>query len=72
MDDFIRPEGWNNWNKKTAESTAFYAEYQCTGAGASQEKRVAWSHQLTDEQAQRYTIENILKGDDDWTPEITK
>lgn len=71
MDDFIRPEGWNNWNKKQAEKTSFYAEYDCTGPGANLDKRVKWSHRLTPKESRAYTIENILKGDDDWKPEIT-
>ena len=57
---FIRPEGWHNWSKPERETTAFYAEYHNTGAGADTNERVAWSHQLTDQQAKKYTVENIL------------
>jgi len=56
----IKPEGWNNWGKTDNEKTAFFAEYKNTGAGASAEKRVNWSHQLTDMEAAGYTPENIL------------
>lgn len=56
----IKPEGWNNWGKTENEKTAFFAEYKNTGAGASTEKRVSWSHQLSDEEAAGYTAEKIL------------
>ena len=56
----IKSEGWHNWGKPDAEKTAFFAEYKNTGAGASAEKRVRWSHQLTDTEAAAYTPENIL------------
>lgn len=66
LDKQIRAEGWHNWNKPDAEKTAFYAEYKNHGPGAQPTSRVAWSHQLTDEEAQRYTLENIFG---DWTIE---
>jgi pectinesterase len=56
----IAPEGWNNWGNPQNETTVFYAEYQCTGAGASRKSRVPWSKQLTDTEAKAYTAENIL------------
>jgi pectinesterase len=61
----IRPEGWHNWGKDTNEKTAFYAEYNSKGAGASTKSRVPWSHQLSQDQAADYTIEKIFK---DWNP----
>lgn len=61
----IHPEGWHNWSKPDAEKTAFYAEYNSKGAGASEETRVSWSHQLTEEEVSSYTIEAIFK---DWNP----
>jgi pectinesterase len=56
----IRPEGWHNWNKPDAERTTVYAEYNNSGPGADNSRRVAWSHQLTRETAALYTLENIL------------
>jgi pectinesterase len=64
----IRPEGWHNWSKPEAEQTVLYAEYKSTGPGASPSTRVAWSKQLTDEEVKVYTVENILKGTDNWNP----
>lgn len=63
--DSILPEGWHNWNKPDAEKTAFYAEYKSTGPGARSGQRVSWSHQLTDEQASEYTVENVFGN---WKP----
>ena len=57
----IKPEGWENWSKPEAEKNAFYAEYNCTGEGFQPTKRVSWSKQLTKKEAEKYTIENILK-----------
>lgn len=56
----IKPEGWHNWDKADAEKNSFFAEYKNTGAGATTEKRVGWSHQLTDEESNGYTPEKIL------------
>lgn len=57
----ICSEGWHNWSKPEREKTAFYAEYKNHSLGADTSGRVAWSKQLTEEQAKKYTIENILK-----------
>jgi pectinesterase len=56
----ILPEGWHNWSKPDAEKTALYAEYNSTGPGANSNARVNWSHQLTRDEANRYTLENIF------------
>jgi pectinesterase len=60
MSHVIKPEGWNNWDKQEAEQTTFFAEYKNTGSGATSDKRVSWSHQLTDDEALAYTPQNIL------------
>lgn len=69
MSKVVKPEGWHNWDKLQAEKTAYYAEYQSKGEGASPEKRVAWAKQLTENEAKKYTIENVLGGKDHWNPE---
>ncbi|KQB43513.1 pectate lyase [Flavobacterium aquidurense] len=61
MGKHIKPEGWENWSKPEAEKNALYAEYNCKGEGFQPTKRVIWSHQLSKKEAQKYTIENILK-----------
>lgn len=68
MGAHIRPEGWNNWRNPTNELTARYAEYKSTGPGANPSARVKWSRQLTDAEAQAFTLENILRGSDGWNP----
>lgn len=69
LGDLIRPEGWHNWNKPDAEKTSYYAEYNNSGPGSSSGKRVAWSHQLTKEEAAAFTLENIFG---DWKINLTK
>jgi len=56
----IIPEGWNNWKNPANEATARYAEYNSTGDGANPEARVKWSRQLTKEEAEKFTLKNIL------------
>ncbi len=68
MGKHIRPEGWHNWSKPNAEKTAFYAEYGSSGAGASPDTRVSWSHQLSEQESKKYTLENVLGGLDQWSP----
>lgn len=68
MGKHIRPEGWDNWRNPENEKTAFYAEYKCNGEGASRNRRVAWSHQLTDKQAKEYTLDKIFAGTTPWKP----
>ena len=65
----IRPEGWHNWDNAANESTAYYAEYGNTGAGANTAQRVAWSHQLNASEAAGYTIANIFGG---WEPNTVR
>ncbi len=37
------------------------------GPGASPETRIDYSHQLNDEEANKYSIKNVLQG---WSPDI--
>jgi len=69
MGAHIKPEGWHNWSKPHAEKTAFYAEFNSTGQGASPSTRVGWSHQLSAVEAEKYTIQNVLSGADQWDPQ---
>ncbi len=69
MSAAVRPEGWHNWNKPSAEQTTFYAESGSTGPGASPAPRVAWAKPLTPEQAAILTPANVLAGSDHWNPE---
>lgn len=68
----IVAEGWNPWKGDAMfpdkEKTAYYAEYKSKGLGASAKTRVSWSKQLTAKEVKRYTVQNILKGLDNWNP----
>ena len=68
MDAHIRAEGWNNWGNIENEKTAYFAEYNSTGAGAKMSERVKWIHQLTKEEAEKFRTENFLKWKDNWNP----
>jgi pectinesterase len=65
----LNPAGWNNWNNPANEKTAYYAESNSTGPGASPLTRVSWSHQLTPAEAKQYLPATFLRGKDHWNPE---
>jgi pectinesterase len=68
MGDHVHPEGWDNWRNAENEKTARYAEYKNTGPGANRARRVKWAKELTDEEAAKFTAENVLHGADSWNP----
>jgi len=72
LPDGIRPEGWHNWGKEENEKTARYMEYHNKGAGAEIKNRVKWAKMLTTEEAEKYTIENAMKGSDNWNPLLNR
>ncbi|MBA2391858.1 MAG: hypothetical protein H0V70_03845, partial [Ktedonobacteraceae bacterium] len=63
MDASIKPTGWANWDNTTNYKTAYFAEYNSSGAGANPSARVSWSHQLTAAQAQVYSVNAFLNQD---------
>jgi pectinesterase len=64
----LNPAGWNNWNNPANEKTAYYAESNSTGPGASPATRAPWSHQLPPAETKKYLPETFLRGPDDWRP----
>ncbi|WP_088105416.1 pectate lyase [Halalkalibacter urbisdiaboli] len=66
IDSSISPDGWDNWGDESNEKTARYSEYNSQGPGANPKERDGWTKQLTPEEANQYTVQNILKGNDDW------
>jgi pectinesterase len=64
----IKAAGWHNWGKESNEKTAYYAEFGSTGPGANPAGRVAWSHQLTAEEAKAYTPKTVFAGPVSWEP----
>ena len=65
----VNPVGWNNYGSTANESTAWYAESNSTGPGASPKTRVRWSHQLTPTEAKPFYPAPFLAGSDHWNPE---
>ncbi len=66
MGDFIKPTGWSNWQNTDNYKTVFYAERNSSGEGANKNQRVSWSHQLTEAQAEKYSVKNIFSGFKEW------
>ncbi|CAN6456797.1 unnamed protein product [Victoria cruziana] len=62
MDNIIIPQGWYNWGDPSREMTVFYGQYKCLGPGANYAGRVAWSRELTDEEAKPFTNLNFVDG----------
>ncbi len=56
----IAPEGWRDWHDSARKGAICYAEFQCRGIGADRTGRVAWSFELTAEQAAAYTPEKVF------------
>ncbi|MBQ8729636.1 MAG: pectin methylesterase [Lachnospiraceae bacterium] len=57
----INKAGFDDWNKSEAHKTMFFAEYNSKGQGANNEARATYAKLLSDEDAMKYTIENVLK-----------
>lgn len=62
----ICPEGWHDWDKPEARSTILYAEYENYGAGYVADARPEWARILTEAEAEEYTRDKVLSGDDGW------
>ncbi len=56
----ITAAGWNDWHDSARKGALCYAEYRCTGPGADRSGRVAWSKELSEEEAALYTPEQIF------------
>lgn len=65
LGDFIKPVGWDFWGKESNKQTAFYAEYKNKGKGFRPAERVKWSHQLSTEEVENYSLDKVLSG---WKP----
>lgn len=63
MDSSIKPTGWDDWGNTANELTAYFAEYNSTGAGANAASRDTWTHQLTAAQAAQYSVASFLNQD---------
>jgi pectinesterase len=65
MDAVIHPAGWDNWSNAANEQTAYFAEYNNTGAGAAPAARAAWSQQLSAADSEYYSLDKIFGN---WNP----
>ncbi|MCW9706593.1 hypothetical protein J6I44_06985 [Aliifodinibius sp. 1BSP15-2V2] len=65
LGNHIIPAGWDNWGDPKNEQTVLYAEYENQGPGYKPDQRVEWAQQLSKEEAQIYSLENIFRG---WNP----
>ena len=64
--EHIKEEGWHDWNKPAFHNNGFYAEANNTGAGATLDNRVGYSHEIKDNELAKYTREAVLGGNDHW------
>jgi pectinesterase len=71
MSDVVRPQGWSDWNKPEAHTTARYAEFDSTGPGADPTHRPAWTRQLDKAEAKKITVASGLGGADGWNPDLS-
>jgi pectinesterase len=69
LGNHLRPEGWSDAPGTDNHKTARFVEHKNTGPGADTSERPDWTRQLSDAEAQAYTIENILSGEDRWNPQ---
>lgn len=69
MGPHIHPLGFQDWNKP--HEHFYYGEYASFGEGALPDKRAAFSHQLSAEEAEAYTLSHVLSGEDGWQPALT-
>lgn len=67
MDADIRPEGWHHWEPQR-EKTAFLAEYKSSGTHGASDRRVSWSHLLSEAELKAFLPDEFLKGSDGWRP----
>jgi len=60
--------GWSKWKADDPTPTAFYAEFNNTGPGATTSHRAPWSHQLTAAEASAFTPQTFLRGTNSEAP----
>jgi pectinesterase len=74
MGPHIRAAGWDPWDRTRNTNPAAntrYVEFASTdldGKPLDVSQRVPWSHQLSADEAAKYTVDNILGGEDHWHP----
>ncbi|WP_159584428.1 pectinesterase family protein [Marinoscillum sp. 108] len=66
LGEVVHPEGWDPWRSEEKKKTAYYAEYANRGVGYQPDKRAQWAHILTDLEAEKYSLKNVMR---DWNPD---
>ncbi|KAL2636272.1 hypothetical protein R1flu_007751 [Riccia fluitans] len=69
LNDMIIPEGWQDWGIPARQETVYYAQYECTGAGADTSKRVWWAKNLNYDEAKPFLTDAFVNGHSWLTPE---
>lgn len=65
LNGLIDPRGWDDWDHDTSkDQTVYYGQYKCFGAGANESQRVAWSHELSDDEAMPYLSTTFIDGNE--------
>ncbi|CAM6075369.1 unnamed protein product [Sphagnum tenellum] len=67
MSDVIYALGWFDWAIPARQQSVYYGQYRCSGPGAVQEGRVAWSHELTPAEAAPFLSLDFVDGTS-WIP----
>lgn len=65
----IKREGWFDWGKEHAREVAQYVGARLSGPGAESASWPAWTQMLADAEAERFSREQVLAGEDGWDPE---
>jgi pectin methylesterase-like acyl-CoA thioesterase len=66
LDKHINPAGWTVWSKASPRTDhVTFAEYKNSGPGSWNSKRAAFATQLTEEEAEAYTLSSWI-GDTSW------
>ncbi|MCO5609506.1 hypothetical protein L7F22_063734 [Adiantum nelumboides] len=69
FDNIVDPRGWDDWDHDTTkDGTVYYGQYKCDGPGADESQRVAWSHELSDEEVIPFFNTSFIDGDT-WLPQ---
>ncbi|KAG0564815.1 hypothetical protein KC19_8G142200 [Ceratodon purpureus] len=71
LSQIVEPQGWLPWNGSFALDTLLDAEYGSYGPGGTNlSQRISWSTQLSFQQAQRFSAQQVLQADA-WLPATT-
>lgn len=65
LGDVIHKQCFSKWNDTDRHKTCYYAQYGSYGEGYDEASVVDWSYLLTEEEASKYTFDEIFK---EWIP----